>query len=92
MTQLILPGHPDFAPTLVNAPFFWKELQRDKSDYFVYAPDVESGVLKPLTPKEAEEYLLGGEADCLVDQQEEIDEFEVFFQNLKAELNAIKSR
>ncbi|MEB3281123.1 MAG: hypothetical protein VKK42_19580 [Lyngbya sp.] len=92
MSNLILPGHPDFAPTLVQAPFFWKELQRDKSDYFVYAPDVDSGVLKPLTPKEAEDYLLGGEADYLVDQQEELDAIEAELEAYMAEFNAIKNR
>ncbi len=92
MPNLILPGHPDFTPTLVQAPFFWKELQREKSDYFVYAPDVESGVLKPLTPKEAEDYLLGGEADYLVDQQEEWDEVELLFQEYLAEFNALKAQ
>jgi|FrelakmetLWP11LW_1041352.scaffolds.fasta_scaffold00650_3 hypothetical protein len=92
MSNLILPGHPDFAPTLVQAPFFWKELQREKSDYFVYAPDVESGVLRPLTPKEAEDYLLGGEADYLVEQQEEADESNRLFQELLAEMQALKKQ
>lgn len=90
MTQLILPGHPDFTPTLEAAPFFWQEIQRDKCQTISYVVDSESGILRPVKEDDLEEYMLGGELEEVIDQQEDDEEFELFFNQIKAEMEQLK--
>lgn len=90
MTQLILPSHPDFIPTLQAAPFFWQEIQKDKCQTISYVVDSESGVLKPVNEKDLEEYMFGGELDEVIEEQEEQEEFELFFNQIKAEMEQLK--
>ena len=90
MTQLILPGHPDFTPTLQAAPFFWQEMQKDKCQTISYVVDSESGLLRPVKEDDLEEYVYGGELDKVIEQQEEEEEFELFFNQIKAEMEQIK--
>lgn len=91
MTLLILPDHPEFFPTLQAAPFFWQEIQRDKCETISYVLDSESGLLRPVQEKDLEEYILGGELDEVIQQQEEEEEFELFFNQIKAEIEQLRS-
>ncbi len=86
MTALILPGHPDFVPTLESAPFFWREMQRDKCTTISYVVDFESGILRPMSSDDLEEYIYGGALEEVIQQQEEEEEWNDFFECLKAEM------
>lgn len=68
--MLILPGHPLFNITLLTPRPDWQQTASQDEQYaFVAEPD--SGLMRPATQKELEEYLYGGEYD---ERNDEIDE------------------
>lgn len=70
MNQLILPGDRLFEETLANPGEFWfRQGQRDLSGDCVFIQPVDQGgLLIPVSAKEADEYLWGGEYDEAVTQ------------------------
>ena len=61
MSTLILPGHPLFDLTLQTPrPDFWA---KDKTEEFAMVVDSDSGLMRPATRKELNEYVCGGEYD-----------------------------
>ena len=75
--QLILPQNPIFQETLDNIPFFWGAMQKEASGMVHLATDPESGLMRPCSDKEFEEYLFGGEYDerlAIMDDQEIINQ------------------
>lgn len=68
--MLILPGHPLFDITLLTPRPDWRQTAAQDEQYaFVVEPG--SGLSRPATQLELEEYLYGGEYD---ERLEEIDE------------------
>lgn len=65
MSNLILPGTELFEETLANPGEFWfRQGQRDlNGDCVFIQPIDQGGLLIPVSAKEAEEYLWGGEYD-----------------------------
>ncbi|MHC5824346.1 MAG: hypothetical protein ACYT04_53040 [Nostoc sp.] len=73
--SLILPGHPKFDWTLSTAiPFHWKQVAQQDPDGFAFCARAGSALLEPMTDKQLEEYLYGGEYD---ERLEEIDEADI---------------
>ena len=75
--NLILPQNPAFQETLDNIPFFWSTMQKEASGIVHLAADPETGLLRPCTDKEFEEYVFGGEYDerlAIMDDQEIINQ------------------
>lgn len=70
MSNLILPGSPQFEETLANPGEFWfRQGQRELSGDCVFIQPVgQGGLLMPVSAKEAEEYLWGGEYDEAVNE------------------------
>ncbi len=65
MTSLILPGEPLFEETLANPGEFWfrQGQQQLNGDCIFIQPLNQGGLLIPVSAKEAEDYLWGGEYD-----------------------------
>lgn len=62
--NLILPGDPDFHFTLSQAlPPGWREVADRIGKNVCFVASVETGLLRPATPDELNEYLWGGEYD-----------------------------
>lgn len=69
--MLLLPHHYEFAETLADLPFFYKEMAGSTSETMNVIQ--RFGVPEMATDKQLQEYLLGGEFD---DQIEFIDAYE----------------
>lgn len=68
-SPLILPGHPLFKLTLsTSLPIGW-----ENSGFTDFVVDSESGLLRPVSQKDLDDYLYGGECEEL--DEEEPDEF-----------------
>ena len=71
--MLILPGHPLFDLTLATPRPDWQETASVDEKYaFVAEPG--SGLMRPVTQRELEDYLYGGEYD---ERLQEIGEHEL---------------
>lgn len=70
--MLILPGHPLFNLTLATPrPDYQDKAARDGNTYaFVAEPN--SGLMRPVTSEELEEYLYGGEYEERLDEIDEL--------------------
>ena len=60
MTELILPGHPDYAPTLAHAPFWWRTIASTKAEPG-FCVQRENGLFEPMSRKEFLDWAYGGE-------------------------------
>jgi hypothetical protein len=74
--MLILPGTDLFDLTLATIPPEWE--WRDRGDQVSFVADVDSGLLRPVTPRDLEEYVLGGEYDQRLADIEDDDELDCF--------------
>lgn len=62
--MLILPGDPEFDFTLATAiPPGWRNVAEQIGQQVAFVAQVGSGLLRPATPDELDEYLMGGEYD-----------------------------
>ncbi len=62
-TRIILPGDPLFDLTLFsNLPPAWEKVAEQVGQQISFVCD-ESGLMRPATPDELEDYLYGGEYD-----------------------------
>jgi hypothetical protein len=60
--MLIYPNHPDFYPILYgHIP--------PTCSYGTFGVDAQTGLLRPLTPEEVEDYVLGGEMEEALSNQ-----------------------
>lgn len=76
--MIILPGTELFDLALSTIPPVWA--WRDMGDDVSFVADVDSGLLRPVTPSDLEEYVLGGEYDQRLADIEDDDELD-FFDN-----------
>ena len=76
--MLILPGTDLFDLALATIPPEWA--WRDMGDNVSFVADADSGLLRPVTPRDLEEYVLGGEYDQRLADIEDDDELD-FFDN-----------
>jgi hypothetical protein len=61
---IILPGDPEFDWTLATSiPPDWKDISRVDPDGFGFAAAPDSGIFRPLSSIDLEDYLYGGEYD-----------------------------
>ena len=68
--RLILPGHPLFNLTLLTPRPDWQGVAAEDEEYaFVAEPG--SGLMRPATQRELEDYLYGGEYDERLEDLEE---------------------
>jgi hypothetical protein len=83
--MILLPGHHEFAETLANLPFFYKELTNNTCNTLHILQKNPNHLPEIVNVSSLEEYLLGGEADQFVEfvdgyadsdyPAEEIDDF-----------------
>lgn len=71
--MIILPGHPLFDITLATPPPDWKVKQEKSGNAINFVKDGETGMFRSVTPEELYEYLLGGEYDEVIGDEEEWD-------------------
>ncbi|GAB4465525.1 MAG: hypothetical protein OHK0037_20370 [Elainellaceae cyanobacterium] len=75
---LILPGDPEFSLTLATAlPPDWRAVADRMGEACCFVASAGSGVLRPATPEEMDDYLYGGEYD---DRLSELDDDEEFWE------------
>ena len=65
---IITPANPLFYHTLNDLPFFWKQYCAEKADPVIWVAD-EWGMKRPYTQAEAMEFLCGGKADEIKEQE-----------------------
>lgn len=58
---LILPGDPWFEITLALPPPNWKQVAAKDGNTYAFVASASNGLLRPVTSKQLEEYLEGGE-------------------------------
>lgn len=64
-SPLILPGDPEFEATLgTHLPPGWQVVADQLSGEFAFVADAETGILRPCSPQELEEYMHGGEYEA----------------------------
>lgn len=69
MAGLILPGNPLFDLTLATAiPPGWRQASEACSAQVAFVAESGSGLLRPASPQELEDYLAGGEYDERMDE------------------------
>ena len=62
MSNLILPGDPEFDCVLANAPPpNWRSFAWDNSGECVFVADSSTGILRPANWSDTDDYVLGGE-------------------------------
>ena len=71
--SLILPGDPRFDETLAMPPTFWRHHAEKVGGQVAFVADAGSGLLRPASGQELEEYLFGGEYDDRIDDGQEWD-------------------
>lgn len=63
--MLLLPGDPEFDQTLgVSLPPGWEQERDRNSGEYAFVADAETGILRPCSAQELEEYLEGGEYEA----------------------------
>lgn len=72
-TSLILPGHPLFDLTLATPRPDWRGVAA-KDEQYAFVTEPGSGLMRPVTQADLEDYLYGGEYD---ERLEEIDSNEL---------------
>jgi hypothetical protein len=71
--NLILPGDPEFHLTLSTAlPPGWREVADHIGQNVCFVASVESGILRPATPDELNDYLWGGEYDQRLEENGDV--------------------
>jgi len=79
ISDLILPGDPEFDLTLATAfPPDWREKADRWSGDYGFVVDVETGMLRVVNSQQMQEYAFGGEYDERL-QQIDIDEIDDCF-------------
>lgn len=73
MSLLILPGNPLFDLTLLTPRPDWKDIAAKDGDTYAFVVDANTGLTRPATSNELEEYLYGGEYDERLSQINELD-------------------
>lgn len=69
--MLILPGDPEFDEILATPPPNWREVAANLSGEFAFAARAGSGILEPVSMRELDDYIEGGEYD---DRLAELDD------------------
>ena len=77
MTRLILPGNPLFDITLLTPRPDWREKANADGNTYAFVVDADSGLTRPATSQELEEYLYGGEYDERLVQMGESEEYDL---------------
>lgn len=73
--MLILPGDPDFDLTLFQAlPPGWRQVADRIGQQVCFVASAGSGLLRPATPDELDEYLCGGEYDEVTGAGDDLDD------------------
>ncbi len=70
--RIMVPGDPGFSETLLNPPPDWTETASATGDGCAFVEDINTGLLRPATPKELEEYMYGGEGWDIIDRRDEL--------------------
>lgn len=68
--MLILPGHPLFDITLATPPPDWQIKQEKSNEGINFVKDVETGIFRSVNQQELMEYLLGGEYEEVMNENE----------------------
>jgi hypothetical protein len=79
--MLILPGDPEFNLTLATPPPNWRQVAEQLSGEYAFVARAGSGMLEPVSFRELDEYLDGGEYDDRLEEieaEEERDELVTF--------------
>jgi len=66
--MLILPGDPEFSETLATPPPNWREVAARLSGEFAFVAKADSGILQPVSMRELDDYIEGGEYDERLEQ------------------------
>lgn len=68
--MLILPGHPLFDLTLATPPPDWRLKQEKANEGINFVKDSETGIFRSVTQHELMEYLLGGEYEEVMSEED----------------------
>lgn len=90
MSNLILPGTPEFNLTLNTRPPNWKQIADQLSGEFAFVVRPEVGLWEPVGYGELDEYLYGGEYDNRLTEIEDVEETEESWEEWEIELSEIE--
>ncbi|MFE4108565.1 hypothetical protein [Almyronema epifaneia] len=77
--SLILPGTPEYNLTLSTAlPPDWVEAANRLAGEYYFVAEAESGLLRPASADELEEYIYGGEYEERLENSEQYELLEEF--------------
>ena len=77
-SSLILPGDPLFDWTLATAkPPGWQQSAAQTGEQVAFVASVGSGILRPASRQEMNDYLYGGEYDDRLEEIEETEEWTI---------------
>ena len=80
--MLLLPGDPEFDWTLTSSiPPSWRAAAAAIGEQVCFVAEAGSGLLRPASAEELEEYLNGGEYDDRLDEIGGDDDLEFNFQS-----------
>ena len=72
--ELILPGDDEYDETIGSIyPFDWREFAWKNCGEFCFVVDSQSGLMRPASFEETDEYLYGGEYDELLDSNPDLE-------------------
>jgi hypothetical protein len=71
--MLILPGDPEFDRTLASPPPNWRQLQAKYSGEMAFVARSGSGILEPVSRRELDDYLEGGEYAQRLQESDQMD-------------------
>lgn len=79
--MLLLPHHHEFAETLANLPFFYKQMARETCETLHLIQKNPNHLAETATTAQLQEYLLGGEIDQYIEfvdgyAENDVDNFE----------------
>ena len=63
MGKIILPGDPLFEETLLSPRPDWQQVAARDTNTYAFVAEPGSGLMRPVTEQELDEYLYGGEYD-----------------------------
>lgn len=71
--MLILPGDPEFNEILATPPPNWGQVAARLSGEFAFVARADSGILEPVSMRELDDYIEGGEYDMRLEQLDDED-------------------
>lgn len=75
-SSLILPGDPGFDEALLTPRPDWGQVAANDGDSYAFVAEPGSGLMRPVTQAEKDEYLWGGEYDERLEEIGDVEDFD----------------